>query len=103
MINRWKVRKLARVRWSKNAVAKKHRIKMERLKSPQAETPTPPEIYKTKPAKFDVKINIERKDGGRIQFTCHRFDSKFFVAGKFISPKEFGRRLGDILNLWSLA
>ena len=51
-------------------------MKIERLKSPQAEHPTPPEIYKIKPSKFDVKINLERKDGERIQFACHRFDKK---------------------------
>ena len=32
-----------------------------------------------------------------------RFDRKLFVAGKFIAPKEFGRRRGEIVNLWSLA
>ena len=103
MTNRFKARALAKAAWSKNAAAKKQRLKIERLKSPQAEPPTPPEIFKIKPAKFDVKINLERKDGERIQFTCHRFDKKLFVAGKFIAPKEFGRRLGEIVNLWSMA
>ena len=91
------------MRWSKNAVAKKARLKIESLKSPQAEDVSSAGIYKIKPAKFDVKINLERKDGERIQFTIHRWDKKLFVAGKFIAPKEFGRRLGQILDLWSMA
>lgn len=88
---------------SRNAVAKKLRNKLERLTSPQAEPPAPPEIYKIKPAKFAVKIKLERADGMRIQFTCHRWDKKLMIGNKFITPKEFGRRLGEIINLWSLA
>ena len=103
MANPWSKRALAKQRWGKNFAAKKQRLKIERLKSPQAEPSAPPQIAKVKPAKFDVKINLERKDGARIQFTCHRLDSKLFVAGKFIAPKEFGRRLGEIVNLWSMA
>ena len=94
---------MAKQRWSKNAIAKRRRLIIERDLSPQEESPAPPEIYKIKPARFDVKINLERKDGERLQFTCHRMDGKLFVGGRFIAPKEFGRRLGEILNLWSMA
>ena len=56
---------------------------MERILSPQAEMPVPPEIYKIKPARFSVKINLERTDGERIQFTCHRFGLKQSSLGRF--------------------
>ena len=88
--------------WSKNAVAKKARLKMERLLSPQEESPMPV-LPKTKPARFSVKINIERTDGERIQFTCHRIGGKIYRNGNLVAPKSFFRRIGEIIELWSMA
>ena len=88
--------------WSKNAVAKKARLKIERALSPQAESPFPPETVKVKPARFSVKINIERTDGERIQFTCHRIGGKIYRNGNLVAPKSFFRRIGEIIELWSM-
>jgi hypothetical protein len=101
MTNRWEKGRYARQRWSKNAIAKKARLKAERLSSPQAEHQPPPEVFKVKPAKFSVKINIERTDGERIQFTCHRIGDKIYRNGSLVAPKSFFRRIGEIAELWS--
>ena len=98
--NRWKNARCKRRLWSKNAVAKKARLKAERLLSPQAEMPMPV-FQKTKPARFSVKINIERTDGERIQFTCHRIGEKIYHHGKLVAPKSFFRKIGEIAELWS--
>ena len=100
--NRWGKARCKKIRWSKNAVAKKARLKEERLLSPQAESPTPV-FPKTKPAKFSVKINLERTDGERIQFTCHRIGDKIYNKGNLVAPKSFFRRIGEIAELWSTA
>jgi hypothetical protein len=102
MTNHWQKRRSARVRWSRNAVAKKTRLKAESLLSPQDEPP-PPEVAKVKRARFSVKINIERTDGERIQFTCHRIGGKIYHNGKLVAPKSFFRRIGEIAELWSMA
>ena len=101
MTNRWQRGRSARLRWSRNAVAKKARLKAERLLSPQAEPATPPEIVKIKPARFSVKINIERSDGERIQFKCYRIDGKIYHNGKLVASKSFFRRIGEIADIWS--
>jgi len=90
-----------RMRWSKNAIAKKSRLRIERANSPQAEPVIPAEIKKTKPAKFSVKINLERADGERIQFTCHRIGERIYHHGDLVAPKSFFRRIGEIAELWS--
>ena len=88
------------MRWSRNAVAKKARLKAERLLSPQPETQMP-EIAKVKRSRFSVKINIERTDGERIQFTCHRIGDRIYHNGKLVASKSFFRRIGEIAELWS--
>jgi hypothetical protein len=88
-------------RWSRNAVAAKERKRIARATSPQAES-LPPEIVKVKPLRFAVKINLERRDGQRIQFTCHRIADKIYHNGKLVSAKGYFRRLGQIAELWSM-
>ena len=100
MTSRYQKRRSAKRRWSKNAVAKKARLKIERALSPQAECP-PPIFSKSKPARFSVKINLERTDGQRIQFTCHRIGGKIYHNGKLVAPKSFFRRIGEVAELWS--
>ena len=62
-----------------------------------------PDLPKIKPTKFSVKINLERTDGERIQFTCHRIYDKIYHGGKLIAAKSYFRRIGEIANLWSMA
>lgn len=81
-------------------MAKKARLKVDRLLSPQAESPMP-DFPKSKPAKFSVKINLERTDGARIQFTCHRIGGKIYHHGNLVAPKSFFRKIGEIAELWS--
>jgi len=99
--NRWKSAKSKRHRWSRNCIAAKERLRLQRALSPQAESPLPPEIAKVKPAKFSVKINMERADGERIQFTCHRIGDKIYRHGNLVAPKSFFRNIGAIAELWS--
>lgn len=89
-----------RMRWSRNAVLKKERLRIERANSPQAEIVLP-EVAKNKPARFAVKINLERRDGERIQFTCHRIGDRIYHNGRMVAPKSYFRRIGEIAELWS--
>lgn len=100
MISHFKSMRNARMRWSRNAVLAKERKRIERKQSPQSEMPWP-EFPKTKPARFAVKINFERKDGERIQFTCHRIGGRIYHNGNLVAPKSFFRRIGEIAELWS--
>lgn len=102
MTNRFKSRRSKRQRWSRNAVLAKARKRME-PKSPQEEMPVPDCVHKIGPARFDVKINLERKDGSRIQFTCHRMGNRIYHNGNLVAAKSFFRRIGEIANLWSMA
>ena len=89
-----------RMRWSRNAVAKKARLRIERANSPQAEIAMPG-LAKHRPQKFAVKINLERTDGARIQFTCHRIGERIYHKGNLVAPKSFFRCIGEIAELWS--
>ena len=86
--------------WSKSAVAKKAPLRIERDFSPQAEMPMPV-FPKTKPARFSVKINLERTDGERIQFTCHRIGDRIYHHGNLVAAKSYFRRIGEVIELWS--
>ena len=88
------------MRWSRNAVLAKERKRLERINSPQAEIVLP-EMPKVKPAKFSVKINLERTDGERIQFTCHRIGNRIYHNGRLVAPKSYFRNIGAIAELWS--
>ena len=99
--NRFQSAKSKRQRWSRNAILAKERLRIERHLSPQAESPIPVAVPKIKPAKFAVKISIERTDGERIQFTCHRIGGKIFHHGNLVAPKSFFRRIGEIAEIFS--
>ena len=96
----YKSAKSKRQRWSRLAVAAKERLRIERANSPQAGIVLP-EIAKTKPARFAVKINLERRDGERIQFACHRIGDRIYHHGRMVAPKSFFRNIGAIAELWS--
>lgn len=101
MTNRYRSKRNARMRWSRNAVLANARNRQERALSPQAEMPSPV-LPRIRPVKFAVKINLERTDGERIQFTCHRIHDKIYHNGNLVAPKSFFRRIGEIANLWSM-
>ena len=88
------------MRWSRNAVLKKERLRLERAAAPVDEIILPPEP-KPKPVRFSVKINLERRDGERIQFTCHRIGGRIYHNGKLVAPKSYFRSIGAIAELWS--
>lgn len=97
-VNRWQKVKSARHRWSFNACKKRERLRIERASAPI-------EIETCKPIKlpripFDLKVNLERRDGGRIQFRLHHFYGKLVGQKVNMSPKQFGRKLGEIFELW---
>ncbi|HVU07645.1 MAG TPA: hypothetical protein VHG89_03780 [Verrucomicrobiae bacterium] len=45
-------------------------------------------------------MNLQRADGGRLQFTAHFFQGKLFGQTFSLTPKQFGRKLGEIFALW---
>ena len=51
--------------WSRRAVIAKERVKLECALSPQADIVFT-ELAKTRPARFAVKINLERRNGARL-------------------------------------
>jgi len=107
MINRlnsgyWNRRRDARNRWSLNAVRAKARIKVERDAAPIPDEPCG-HIYTPKRTKPDLKVVIERKDGMKIQFSLHHFYGKLIGQHVQMSPKQFGRKLGDIFQVWTIA
>jgi hypothetical protein len=100
--NRWKSARLARLKWSKNAGDKRERNRIERATSlieelPAFKLPNLPRL------KADLKVVLERRDGGRIQFTLHHIYGKLVGGSVNMTPKQFGRRLGEIFNLWCMA
>ena len=98
-VNRWQKARNARKRWSFNAYRKRERIRMERVNSPLEEL-TRVKPYKPKRIPFDLKLNLERRDGGRIQFRLHFFNGKLIGQNIRLTPKQFGRKLGEIFEVW---
>ena len=94
-------RKEARKRWSLNAVLEKERIRIERATSPIPDEPMGG-VFIPKPTRFDLRVTAERRDGMKIQFTLHNFYGKLIGQHIQMSPKQFGRRLGDIFQLWTI-
>jgi hypothetical protein len=98
----WQRRKSARQRWSFNACRKRERNRVER-----ANAPLPDErihhASKPRRSRPDLKVILERRDGMRIQFSLHNFYGKLVGQTVNMSPKQFGRRLGEIFNLWCMA
>ena len=62
-----------------------------------------PVNVKTPKLKPDLKVILERRDGGRIQFTLYNFYGKLIGNGINMAHMQFGRRLGQIFKLWSIA
>ena len=87
------------MRWSINAVRKRERNRIERAESPLDDLPAyKPEKIRHIP--FDLRVNLERRDGGRLQFTMHHFYGKLIGQNVNMTPKQFGRKLGYIFELW---
>jgi hypothetical protein len=97
--NHWQKKKSARHRWSKNAVRAKERKRLERAHRPVDDLVAgkPPKLPRIP---FDLKVNLERRDGGRLQFTLHHFYGKLVSQNVMMTPKQFGRKLGEIFALW---
>jgi hypothetical protein len=97
--NHYQKRRDARLRWSRNAVLAKERNRIERANAPI------PDKANFKPIKlpripFDVRVRLERRDGGTVNFTLRNFYGKLVGSGVNMAPKQFGRRLGEIIHLW---
>ena len=100
---RWNAasRKDARKRRSLKAVRAKARIKAERLAAPITGEPLG-KVYIPKRTRPDLRVLLERGDGMRIQFSLRLFYGKLIGQHVQMSPRQFGRRLGDIFQLWAI-
>jgi len=96
----WQRRKEARKRWSLNAVRAKARIKAKHV---AASMPDEPDVNVLIPRKCrpDLKVIIERKDGMKVQYSLHIFYGKLIGQHVQMSPKQFGRKLGEMFQLWA--
>jgi hypothetical protein len=92
----------ARRRWSFNACRKRERNRIDRANAPLADEPIV-HVFKPRRSRPDLKLILERKDGMKIQFSLNHFYGKLVGQTVNMSPKQFGRRLGEILNLWTMA
>jgi hypothetical protein len=102
MINHYNatIRKEARKRWSLNAVRAKARIKAERMAAPILDEP-PGKVFVPKRTRPDLKVILERKDGMKVQYSLRLFYGKLIGQHLQMSPKQFGRKLGAIFQLWA--
>ena len=101
MTSRYQKRRSARQRWSINAVRAKERKRLENINSPLEDLPA------LKPMKlpriqFDLKVILERRDGGKLQFTLHNFYGKLIGQNVNMTPKQFARKLGEIFEVWMM-
>ena len=96
----WHRKKSASRRWSINACRKREQNRIERA---AASWPDDPNVRISVPRRSrpDIKIILERKDGMRIQFSLHHIYGKLVGQTVNMSPKQFGRRLGEMFSLWS--
>jgi len=85
-----------------NAVRAKARNKAERLAASIPDEPMG-NVFVPKPSRFDLRVILERRDGMKIQFSLHHFYGKRIGGTVNMSPKQFGRKLGDIFHIWSMA
>ena len=100
--SRWQRRRDARKRWSLSAVRAKARNKAERLAAPIPDEPVG-KVYVPKRTRPDLRVLLERGDGMKIQFSLRLFYGKLIGQNVQMSPRQFGRRLGDIFHLWALS
>ena len=96
----WQRRKESRKRWSLNVVRAKARIKAERLAEPILDEPLG-KVFIPKHSRPDLRVILERKDGMKVQYSLRLFYGKLIGRHVHMSPKQFGRRLGDIFQLWA--
>ena len=98
-LNRYQKGKSARKRWSLNAVLAKERKRIERDDSPLEELP-PFKAQKLPRLSADLRVSITRRDGGTVNFTLRYFYGK--LIGKYVNmtPKQFGRKLGEVFEVW---
>jgi hypothetical protein len=75
---------------------------MERATSPIEELP-PFKMPKLPRLKADLIVRLTRRDGGTVNFVLHHFNGKLIGQHVNMSPKQFGRRLGEIFKVWSMA
>jgi hypothetical protein len=86
------------MRWSLHAVRAKERKRLE-----HANALLPDEtvaLAKLPKLRFDLRVNLERRDGGRLQYTLHHYYGKLIGQNVNLTPKQFGRKLGEIFELW---
>jgi len=78
--------------------------KRERNRIARAEAPIADEVevnvYTPKHSLFDLRVTLERRDGGKVQFTLHEFYGRLIGGTVNMKPKQFGRKLGQIFALW---
>ena len=101
MSERFAKRRAQRQRWSRNAVRAKERKRLERIAVP-LDGFTPGKTTKLPRIPFDLKVRIERRDGGNLQFTLHNFYGKLIGQNVNMTPKQFGRKLGEIFEVWMM-
>jgi hypothetical protein len=99
--NYWQRKKSARRRWSFNACRKRERNRIDHANASLADEPIG-HVFKPRRCRPDLKVILERKDGMKIQFSLNHFYGKLVGQTVNMSPKQFGRRLGEILNLWTV-
>ena len=99
--NRWKTARERRQQWSVNACRKRERNQIERATAPIEDLP-PLKIPSLPRIKADLKIRITRRDGGTVNFTLHEFQGKLIGNNISMTPKQFGRKLGEMFALWAL-
>ena len=97
--NYWQRKKSARHLWSKNACRKRERNRIERANAPLPDEPFG-SVLKPRRSRPDLKVILERKDGMKIQFSLHHFYGKLVGQTVNMSPKQFGRKLGEIFKIW---
>jgi hypothetical protein len=51
----------------------------------------------------DLRVNMERADGERVQFSAVFYRGKLVGPTFCLAPKQFGRKLGEIFDLWMKA
>ncbi len=91
--------KLARKRWSINSCRKRERNRVEIIASPLDYLPQA-KMPKMRRIPFDLKITLERRDGMRIHFNAHFYCGRLIGEAMDTTPKQFGRKLGEIFELW---
>ena len=78
---------------------KRERLRIERSEREPSMEPCG-NVYVPNRQRFDLRVTLERRDGGKVQFTLHHIYGRLIGQSVNIKPKQFGRRLGEIFELW---